>query len=661
MNHLIRSILALSVYSLPGSLLASQSSHETVVLARPTAKQLEFADWEVGGFIHYGLNVYTGQEHGDGKEPPSRFNPTALDAEQWVLTAKALGAKYVCLTARHEGGFCLWPTKTTDYSIASSPYKNGNGDIVREFVDACRKHGMRPALYLTASHDAHTQLAWYRGKIGWGKERAELMAEANRDKARREYHKQVQTEQMRELLTNYGPIEFMWSDHWDATDPDGPWRAVTNLVQELQPNMVFMGLDTWVPGNETGHVVYPMWNAVNTADGTKFSRPAATTASSLVENDYGLLETDAYTGHPLGEYWRVRECTTSKGFDHGGWFYHRGLRDIPMDYRVDLYCRTVGLGANTIINLPPNKEGRIDEKTVEAAKAFGKEIKRRFSTPVAKTEGIQRGRVVELAWEEPCHIDHIITMENIVNGQKVSRYLLEASVNGHWQALKPRNLQLASHHDTSAFNPNPGFETIGHKKIDRVNSVFTNRIRFRCLDAVVDPIEIRSLAAFNVYERILHLEAGKPAYLAQLPFVDVYFDTRHYAFPGFTPQCEETLGGMPCPHSVRLFPYEKETPASVVYFLDVLPVPYDKFLSVIGMPDRLAAGKGSVEFCVDLMHDNQWKEVYRSRVFRGGDAPESIAIELKGAEALRLRTTDADDGVNSDHATWGKPRLVGSL
>lgn len=630
----------------------------SIELARPSAKQLEFADWEVGGFFHYTLNPFTGQEHGDGKEPSSKFNPTELDVDQWLRTAKSMGAKYAVLTARHEGGFCLWPSKTTDYTVANSPYKK---DLVREFVDGCRRHGLKVGLYHTASHDAHTQLSWYDGKIGWGKQRDELVEKAYRDIGRMEYHKKVQVEQMRELLTNYGPIDFMWSDHWNAQDPDGVWRAVTDVVDELQPDMVFMGPDTWVPGNETGHVVYPMWNAMNTVDGTRYSRPAETTADASVENEYGLLETDVFTGHPLGKFWRVRECTTSKGFDHGGWFWHRGLRDIPIEYRVDLYCRTVGLGANTIINLPPNQKGLIDEKTVRAAKAFGEEIDRRFSTPVARTDGIEQGDVVELTWDKPCHIDHVIIMENIANGQKVSKYVLEAFVDGEWEVLKPRNLQLAAHYKPEVFNPDPGFETIGHKKIDRVNSVLTDRIRLRCLDAVAEPVEIRSLAVYNVYERVLGLEDGQPAYLGQLPFTDMHFDTRHYQLSGFTPRCKETLGGQEYPHSVKLYPYSEEEPNSVTFFLDVLPVRYATFRSTIGLPDRLAPGKGSVDFQVERMHNGQWQEVFRSKVFRGGDAPEEIEVELKGAEALRLRTTDAGDGRNSDHATWGDPRLTQSL
>ena len=112
---------------------------------------------------------------------------------------------------------------------------------------------------------------------------------------------------MRELLTWYGPVDFMWSDHWDASGPDGVWRAVTDLAEALQPEMVFMGPDSWVPGNESGHVVYPMWNAVYTKDGTKHSRPAATLGDADTENDYGLLETAVRRGDPHGNFWRVRE------------------------------------------------------------------------------------------------------------------------------------------------------------------------------------------------------------------------------------------------------------------------------------------------------------------------------------------------------------------
>ena len=130
-------LLTASVLPVPLAVCTAQHPGQ-IELATPSAKQLAFADWEVGAFFHYTLNPFTGQEHGDGKEPPSKFNPTELGVDQWLRTAKSMGATYAVLTARHEGGFCLWPSKTTEYTIANSPYQK---DLVREFVDGWRCPG----------------------------------------------------------------------------------------------------------------------------------------------------------------------------------------------------------------------------------------------------------------------------------------------------------------------------------------------------------------------------------------------------------------------------------------------------------------------------------------------------------------------------------------
>lgn len=469
--------------------------NETIELAKPSPKQIAFADWEVGAFIHFGLNPFTGQEHGDGKEPPSKFNPTELNAEQWVLTAKSLGAKYVTLTARHEGGFCLWPSKTTDYTIANSPYKDGRGDIVKEFVDACRKHDMKIGLYHTSSHDTKTSLSWYDGPIAWGPGRDSLVDLAFKDEGLKQHYMEVQMEQMRELLTNYGPIDFMWSDHWGAPNRELIWHPITDLVAELQPNMVFMGPETWVPGNESAEVVYPMWNAVHTLDGTKYTRPAPNDGDVDTENDYGLLEGEVRTGHPLGAYWRARECPTSKEFHSGGWFWHPHTRAKELPEHIDIYYRSVGLGANVVINLPPDTRGLIPDDIVAAAKAFGDEIKKRFGNPIAESDAIPEGNTFELSWEEPQEINTVVMMEQIANGQKVVRYNLEAYVDGKWVALQHANTFPNS---KPPYNPNPGYETIGHKKIDRVESVVTSKIRFTSLESVLDlPVELRKMQVFN--------------------------------------------------------------------------------------------------------------------------------------------------------------------
>lgn len=493
----LNSLLLIAIMVILPHLLEAQTPELTL----PMAKQLEFADWEVGAFIHYGLNVYTGQQHGDGQESPEKFNPTELDCEQWVKAAKAMGAKYACLTVRHEGGFCLWPSETTDYTIANSPYKNGKGDIARDFAKACRKHGLKVGFYHTSSHDAYHSKQKHQDKISWIPEWETITDKAIKDSVFKARYKEIQVGQFRELLTNYGPIDYMWSDHWNAADPDGAWRAITDLAAELQPNMVLHGTESWVPGNETGHVVYPMWNALNTIDGTMYTRPAKVMGDMDVENDYGLLETAVRAGDPFGKFWRVRECTTQWAFCTGGWFWNpdsiRGIYPRSLSDHVNLYYRTVGLGANTIINLAPDTRGLVPEDVVAAAERFGTEIKRRFANPIATMDEVVKDTVIELSWEKVQKINTIVIMENIAKGQRIAEYTLEAWVAGKWMRLRPMNYYLNADQPYSA---SVAYKTIGHKKIDHFEPKQTNRIRFRCLKSVAGTPEIRSIAVYNVYE-----------------------------------------------------------------------------------------------------------------------------------------------------------------
>ena len=642
------------------ALHATESQNEIPKLARPTPKQIKFADWEVGAFFHYTLNPFTGQEHGDGQEPPSKFNPTELDVDQWIRTAKGMGARYAVLTARHEGGFCLWPSKTTDYSIAGSPYKNGQGDLVREFVDACRKHGLKVGLYHTAGFDANAALGRYTGDLElplqwdstWGKAIASAF---KADPTLRERFKKKQVEQMRELLTWYGPIDFMWSDHWDATDPNGVWRAVTDLAEALQPNLVFMGPDTWVPGNETGHVVYPMWNAVDTKDGTKYSRSAAATGDVTTRNNYGLLEGDVRRGNPFGKFWRVRECTTHRAFHYGGWFWQPDhvKKTYPRKTweHLDLYYRTVGLGANTIINLPPDTRGLIPDDIAAAAKALGDEIRKRFSNPIAELNTVQKGDVMELNWTRPTEINTVVTMENIANGQKVAKYTLEAFVNGQWQTLEPRNRLVAQ----KPYNGNPGYETIGHKKIDRVKPVVTNRIRFRCLEAVAKPVEIRSLAVFKCDPIMRIFDASYP----YLSGIDTLYDTAHGGMKRDIDYRggELNMNGLTYERGILLCPVGI-TKVGIAEF-DLNPWPQAKGMKTVIGIEEMVGKNGQVEFIVEGRVNGRWQQLYKSPLIKGGD--KAIAIHVmfpEGMDQLRLKTTDGGNGGNSDHALWADAQFT---
>lgn len=653
-SHLSLTALALA-FALATPIISAQPE-----LAKPSAKQLAFADWEVGAFFHYNLNPFTGMEHGDGQYPASMFAPTELNVEQWIRTAKAMGARYAVLTARHEGGFCLWPTKTTDYSIANSPYLDGKGDLVREFVDLCRKYDLKVGLYHTAGFDAHEALKDYDGPIDspldwdgeWGKTVNAALRAGGPEK--RESFKQTQIAQMRELLTGYGQIDFMWSDHWNAKDPDGVWRAVTDLALELQPDMVFMGTDTWVPGNETGHVVYPMWNATDTEDGTIYTRPKAS-EDDVTENDYGLLENKLSRGDPFGKFWRVRECTTNTGFHYGGWFWHPDdvLKTTPRRHweHIDLYYRTVGLGANTIINLPVDTRGLVPDEFVEAAEKLGQAIEERFSTPIAETDGVIVGNVAELRWDEPRKINTVVTMENIANGQRIAKYVLEARVDGEWQALEPQNRLVAE----PPYESQPGYLTIGHKKIDRVKAVITNAVRLRCLGSVAGEPEIRSIAVFDCPPIEREFDASYP----YLSGVDTVFDEAHrgmkrdISYEGHALSLagqEYERGLLLCPSKIR---------RGAVAEFDLRSFPKARGLSAMVGIDDATGDNGSAVFIVETQTNGEWQELYRSAKLTGESTPESVQVAFpKGATMLRLLTTDAGDGVSSDHAAWADAKFT---
>ena len=308
-------------------------------------------------------------------------------------------------------------------------------------------------------------------------------------------YRQLEVDQITELLTDYGPIYQIWMDHW-SEKKNCP--AVTAAIRKLQPECILTGPDVRSPGNEKGTVVYPSWNPVYTMDSTNNSRAAERVDEPEGPNEYGLLETYKIVGHPNGQFWRSLEAPTADMFNHGGWFWHGPQLPMPMDDRIENYYRSVGLGANLIINLPPDRQGLIPAETVADAKAWGDTIRKLFYGPfIAETETAQPGSEVELTWEKPCRIDHVMLMENIANGQKVANYTLEAFVDGKWQAVVPAN---RFKYCPEGYNASPGFETIGHKKIDRIVPVVTDKLRFRCTKAAAEPVEIAKFAVWNVGE-----------------------------------------------------------------------------------------------------------------------------------------------------------------
>jgi alpha-L-fucosidase len=341
----------------------------------PTPAQLSWQKDGFGVFFHFGLNTFHGKEWSDGTLPASSFNPTALDAEQWVQTALDAGAKYVVLTAKHHDGFCLWPTATTGYSVASSPWRDGAGDVVAEVAAACRKLGMKLGLYLSP---------WDRNAACYPDQEA---------------YDEFYLAQLRELCTNYGELCELWFDGAGSQGREYGWTRIAALIDELQPGaMVFnMGAPTirWV-GNEDGLAADPVNYVVDHTDFSNYTVHTAKLAAAL---------------------YLPPECDVSI---RRGWFWHPDDAPKDLEHLLAIYYRSIGLGANLLLNLPPDTRGLVPAEDVARMRELAGEVRRRFQAPNRATlRAAGPGRwLAEFARDTT--FDHLVLEENLQDGQRVT-------------------------------------------------------------------------------------------------------------------------------------------------------------------------------------------------------------------------------------------------
>ncbi len=306
-------------------------------------------------FLHFGINTFTDREWGDGKEDPAIFAPAKLDAREWARAARAAGFRAMILTAKHHDGFCLWPSRTTTHTVKASPWRTGQGDLVKEFVEACRAEGLRPGLYLSP---------WDRNNPAYG------------DSPR---YNDLYVDQLRELLTNYGEIHEVWFDGANGEGPNGKkqeydWARVWGEVRRLQPKAVMFsdaGPDVRWCGNESGSAGEPNWSAVN---------PDIVTAPGKSGVPGGM---DALQhGDPNGSVWRPAECDTSI---RPGWFHHPAEdgRVRTVDALANLYFRSVGRNAKLLLNVPPTKDGVLHPTDVERLMGFAERRRALFAEDLA--------------------------------------------------------------------------------------------------------------------------------------------------------------------------------------------------------------------------------------------------------------------------------------
>lgn len=416
----------------------------------PTKRQLNWQQLEFIGFIHFGINTFNDAEWGTGNEDISIFNPSELDAEQWVKALQSAGMKGLILTCKHHDGFCLWPSQYTNHTVSNTPYKNGKGDIVKEVSEACKKYGMKFGVYLSP-WDMTDE------RYGTGKEYNDFFVN-----------------QLEELLTKYGEIFEVWFDGANGEGPNGKvqeydWPRYYELIRKLQPNAVIaiMGPDVRWVGNEAGKVRENEWSVVP----TMYSDPNYTANNSqkvddgqfalkfeLEDEDLGSREViEKFDGNLI---WYPAETDVSI---RPGWFYHENEDDKvkTSEELFDIYKNSVGGNSLLLLNIPPNKKGLIANADLNELRLLGEKINQ-LNTDIELNYTLEVGE--DISFNGINSNTNVQSSEMIVNFEKELslNYLIIQEDITKSQRIEDLTIELIDQ-DNNIYKKNIG--TVGYKKI----------------------------------------------------------------------------------------------------------------------------------------------------------------------------------------------------
>jgi alpha-L-fucosidase len=416
---------------------------------KPSPQQVEWQDLEMGAIIHFGPNTFMDREWGDGTADPKVFHPTQFDPEQWMGALQSAGIRYVIFVAKHHDGFCLWPTGQTDYSVKSSPWENGRGDVVKRVEQAARKYGMKFGIYLSP----------------WDRHEPRYANNAEYDK----YY----AAELDELAQGYGNLEEFWLDGAGSAGHVYNFPRIIEELRTYQPNtLVFADVGLfeygdirWV-GNEQGVIPYENWNVIDR---------------------HGVLR------------WRPVEADTPLHKNH--WFWHpndeASLKSV--DELIAIYEQTVGRGGQLVLGIAPDQRGLLPAADLRRLKEFGEALHRRYETNLVSahkrtTPELERAldgdpdtfwsaspgqthAAIEVTFDKPVTFDHSLTMEWLNTGQHIEQYAVEVYKDGKWQAVAKGR-------------------AIGHKKIDAFAPITASRVRLNVI-AASGPISIREFQLYR--------------------------------------------------------------------------------------------------------------------------------------------------------------------
>ncbi len=425
----------------------------------PNKKQVAWQQAEMGALFSYDLHVFDREKYrqtglsGNRTNPVPDyqiFNPDKLDTDQWIKAVKDAGFKFAILTATHETGFALFQSDVNPYSVKALKWREGKGDVVKDFVESCRKYGIKPGIYLGI-----------RWNSFFGVHDFKVNGEGEFQKNRQAYYNQMVEGMVTEICTRYGELFEIWFDG-GASHPDLGAPDVLPIVQRYQPNCLFYHNNQYAEarwgGSESGTVPYPCWATFP----NHYSHAGDTQAEQ-----YKLLK----HGDSDGKYWMpAMSDAPLRGYNgRHEWFWEPGDEEhiFPLENLMDMYYKSVGHNSTLIMGLTPDPEGLLPEPDVKRLKEWGEEIEGRFHNPIAQTSG--EGNEFLLHLKEPSEINHIVIQEDIQYGERVRKYVLEGLQGKQWITLDKGSC-------------------IGQKRIVKIGPVEVRKIRLRIENAIAEPI-----------------------------------------------------------------------------------------------------------------------------------------------------------------------------
>lgn len=427
----------------------------------PTAAQQTWENDELGMFFHFDIEVFdpyyqVGHPRGQHGPPvgsisPALFNPTRLDTDQWLRVARSMGARYAVFTAKHDSGFLMWQSDLYPYGVRQSPWRDGHGDVVADFLASCRRYGIDPGLYCSAGNNSWWRLHHGDFSVRGGRIRG--------DAGTIRQLEALDVGMYGQLWRRAGPLRYLWFD--GGVDWIG--SPIAALVAQLEPDAVcFNGPGMGVPGglarwsgNEKGYINYPSWDTTNVSDD---------------QHDRG-------PGDPEGRFWIPVE--TNIPLRYHSWFWRSDDEDriLSLSELTTDYLLSVGRGGNFIINANIDPDGLVPEADARRFAEFGRTLRAWFGQSLAETAG--SGPVLELRLSHPQPIDCVTIMEDIAQGQRIRAYTVEGrGAGGLWRTLCSG-------------------ESVGHKRVQPFARTSVDAVRLRATRFSGRPV-IRKLAVYNI-------------------------------------------------------------------------------------------------------------------------------------------------------------------